>query len=77
MSRRTPFQALQTWTLAGKWNLLHDVLPDELASGLDFPVVDGNTIQHRRRKRASPAEGFPLRALLRVSLQAARFKTLL
>jgi hypothetical protein len=31
------FQALQTGTLAGKWNLLHDVLPDELVSGL----VDG------------------------------------
>ena len=40
MSRRTPFKP-QTGTLAGKWNLLHDVLPDELISGLDFPIVDG------------------------------------
>jgi hypothetical protein len=32
------FQALQTWTLAGKWNLLQDVLPDELASWI-FPLL--------------------------------------
>jgi hypothetical protein len=39
--RAEPLSSPPDRTLAGKWNLLRDVIPDELVSGLDFPVVDG------------------------------------
>lgn len=33
-------QAFEAWTLAGEWNLLDDVFPDELRGGVESALVD-------------------------------------